>query len=269
MAEQRPRLYRPRDPKTELEEKKAKFDLRSASGPQTDSVNDFASRFTQEETRLLSDPQFITTCRDKAKLSLQCPVKHQKETELLQNLADYMLLRHGATLDHLAEYYPLRIGFAESPSKCSDVLYMPCPENSDGRAAFISRHPQAAVLNCKGDVLCEAVPFDSDLWFDTEKLQNVLKEMSVPDFFQQYSTKVQPEKIAECATNQDIRVEEGLRVEKNDAVRDRLTRYLSQLSTLRWFQTGKRLGLSDEQLLQDTRDVSGMLAAMAGAAPDS
>ena len=263
MANQRPRLYRPWNPKTVLEEKKVKFDLWSASGSQPDSVNEKGSKLNQEEAKLLSDPQFITTCRDKAKLSLQCPVKHQKETELLQNLADYLLLRHGANLNRLAEYYPLRIGFAESPSECSDVVYMPCPENGDGRAAFISRHPQATISNCKGDVLCEAVPFDIDLWFDTEKLQKDLGEMLVPDFFQQYSTKVQPEKLAECATSQDIRMAEGMRVEKNHAVQDRLTRYLSQLSTLRWFQTGKQLGLSDEQLLQDTLDVGGMLAAMA------
>eukprot|EP01047_Picozoa_sp_COSAG01_P039169 COSAG01_NODE_3220_length_6396_cov_2.600762_4_plen_603_part_00 len=262
MVDTRPRLHRPRDPKTVLEKKKAEYNLLLARMSQP-------LRFTEEETRVLSSPQFITACRDEAKLGLQCPVRHKQELELLQNLKEYMLLRHGATLDNLASHYPLRIGFAERRLECPDVVYIPCPENGNARAAFISRYPQAAISNCKGDVLCEAVPFDSDLWFDTEKLQNELKEMSMPEFFQQYSTKVQPEKIAECATSQDIRVDEGLCVEKNHAVQDRLTRYLSQLSTLRWFQAGKQLGLSDEQLLQDTRDVGGMLAAMAGAGPDS
>ena len=147
------------------------------------------------------------------------------------------------------------------PGICSKLHLLLCDRCTP--TVCQSRHPQAAISNCKGDVLCEAVPFDIDLWFDTEKLQKDLGEMLVPDFFQQYSTKVQPEKLAECATSQDIRMAEGMRVEKNHAVQDRLTRYLSQLSTLRWFQLGKRLGQSDEQLLQDTRDVGGMLAAMA------
>ena len=235
------------------------------------------SGYNEEETRLLSDPRIIKTCRDGAKLGLQCPVRHEKEIKLLQDLKMYMLLRYGTTIDNLSEHYPLRIGFVEDVEvECpaGGVVYMRCPgleekvrRSSDSRVAFISRYPQDAITNCIGGALCEAAPFDSNIWFDTEKLQNDLKNMSVPDFFQQYSAEVRPEKYTECSTNEDTRIQVVVGIEKKRAVHERLTRYLLQLSTLHWFQTGKKIGMSDEQLLQGTRSVDAMLVAMSDTPP--
>jgi hypothetical protein len=70
---------------------------------------------------------------------------------------------------------------------------------------------------------------------------------------------------AKCVASQEARDEHAVEAAKARCLVHRLREYLRALSVLEWFRLGRRLGLQEDALLAETRDINAMLRAMSAA----
>eukprot|EP01046_Picozoa_sp_COSAG06_P002597 COSAG06_NODE_93_length_24652_cov_1832.353399_10_plen_560_part_00 len=203
----------------------------------TELPTDNLTMFTQKD---------LVNWLDNAKRCLQCPVVHQREKTLLRQFGQYLTLRHGCDIENFSKFHNVCIGVsAMSPGL--PVNTVAC------NIAYGTQHYY----------MMQRSAFDRKQWLDAQTV-GAVRGMTVMQFFQTHSM-VDDDHAAKCAASQEARDEHAVEAAKARCLVHRLREYLRALSVLDWFRLGRQLGLQEDALLAETRDINAMLRAMSAA----